>query len=78
MDAPPFKPGDRIRLVEMPDDPCPITPGSLGTVKSVKSLGFLGKPESFYLEALWQVDVAWDDRRSLFLVIPPDRAEKVS
>jgi hypothetical protein len=30
------KPGDRIRLVAMFDDPDPITPGTTGTVTAVR------------------------------------------
>lgn len=53
--------GDRIELVHMPDDPCPIEPGTTGTVRSVTE--FLGRA---------QVSVEWDAPRSLSLCIPPD------
>jgi hypothetical protein len=56
------QPGDRIRLVTMPDDPDPIPPGSIGTVTAVRQ------------HRTWsQVDVAWDNGRTLMLVAPPDQ-----
>lgn len=62
---PPFKNGDRIKLVRMgPDDPCPVEPGATGTV--------LGDP--VWLQHSWTVTVQWDVPRSLNLVIPPDVA----
>jgi hypothetical protein len=58
------KPGDRIRLLAMPDDPDPIPPGTMGTVTAVRPYG------------TWaQVDVAWDNGRTLMLVVPPDQVE---
>ncbi|NLS92727.1 MAG: DUF4314 domain-containing protein [Planctomycetaceae bacterium] len=61
------KPGDRIRLLAMNDDPDPIEPGTTGTVVSVRQQG------------TWaQVDVKWDNGRTLMLVVPPDRFEVVS
>lgn len=61
------KPGDRIRLLAMPDDPDPIPPGATGTVVSVRQQG------------TWaQVDVKWDNGRTLMLVVPPDRLEVVT
>jgi hypothetical protein len=60
------QPGDRIRLVAMPDDPNPIQPGTMGTVTVVRPHG------------TWaQVDVAWDNGRKLMLVVPPDQVEVV-
>ena len=62
-------PGDRIRLVAMSDDPDPIQPGELGTVIAVHR--HQGTP-------VWhQIDVAWDNGRTLMLVAPPDRFEIV-
>jgi len=61
------KPGDRIRLVAMLDDPDPILPGATGTVVSVRQQG------------TWaQVDVKWDNGRALMLVVPPDEFEVIS
>lgn len=58
-----MKPGDRIILEHMPNDPDPIPVGSTGTVESVTDLG------------PWtQVTVDWDNGRSLHLTVPPDVA----
>lgn len=58
------KPGDRIRLVAMSDDPDPIPSGTTGTVTAVRQQG------------TWaQVDVAWENGRTLMLVVPPDQFE---
>ena len=64
------KPGDRIRLVAMQDDPDPIHPGSVGTVVRVDRHGD-GR------EVWHQIDVAWDNGRALMLVSPPDAFEIV-
>ncbi len=48
--------GDRIRLIEMPDDPDPIPPGSEGVVIEVTE------------GPLAQIIVKWDSGRSLSLV----------
>ena len=56
-----LKKGDRIRLVSMPQDPDPIPVGSLGTVVEVHE------------HRDWtQVDVDWDNGRSLMLTMPHD------
>ena len=63
--------GDRIRLLSMSDDPHPITPGQTGTVIGISSFGE-GKDR-------WhQIDVSWDDGRTLMLVSPPDQFEIIS
>ena len=62
------KPGDRIRLLAMPNDPDPIPAGEVGTVVSVARHGE-GR------NARHQVDVNWDHGRSLMLALPPDRIE---
>jgi hypothetical protein len=62
------KTGDRIRLLDMPDDPNPIPIGELGTVVSVFSHG-TGK------SAWHQVDVEWDHGHTLMLTLPPDQIE---
>lgn len=49
----PLPVGTRIELVEMPDDPCPIAVGSLGTVTGGSGA---------------QIHVDWDDHRSLSLI----------
>ena len=55
-----LKAGDRIRLVSM-DDPDPIPAGTAGTVVGVS-------PQSDWT----QVDVDWDNGRSLMLTMPDD------
>lgn len=58
------RPGDRIRLVAMTDDPAPIPSGTTGTVTAVRQHG------------TWApVDVEWDSGRKLMLVVPPDQVE---
>ena len=66
--VPALKPGDRIRLILMPNDPAPIKPGSLGTVVAVTTGN------------LAQIEVTWDDDndRSLALVPGVDQFEIVS
>ena len=61
------KPGDRIRLVNMPDDPDPIAAGSTGTVTGITG-GVLG-----------QISVTWDSplRRRLVLIPGIDEFEVV-
>lgn len=60
-----FKAGDRIRLVEMGEDPDPIPSGMEGTVTHCTDLKFVGEPEL-------QVGVKWDNGRSLSCIVPPD------
>ncbi len=62
-----IKAGDRVRLLSMSDDPDPISAGTTGTVAGV------------YPQSDWtQVDVDWDNGRSLMLSIPPDRVAVIS
>lgn len=62
-----LKAGDRIRLISMTDDPDPIPAGTTGTVVGV------------YPHSDWtQVDVDWDEGRSLMLSIPPDQVAIVA
>ncbi len=61
--------GDRIRLVEMPNDPDPIPPGTEGVVGSITEFNFNGsRPEV-------QLIVKWDNGRSLSCICPPDVVE---
>ncbi|XZE55116.1 DUF4314 domain-containing protein [Planctomycetaceae bacterium SH139] len=61
-----LKAGDRIRLILMADDPNPIPVGTTGTVAGI------------YPQNGWtQVDVGWDNGRSLMLTIPPDVVERI-
>lgn len=59
----PYRPGDRIRLLAM-DDLDPITVGSLGTITAVRNM-----------DDWLQIDVQWDNGRTLMLSVPPDRVE---
>lgn len=56
-----LKQGDRIRLVSMPQDPDPVPVGSLGTVVVIHD------------HRDWtQVEIAWDNGRTLMLTLPDD------
>ena len=59
--------GDRIELLEMPNDPCPVEPGTKGTIRFVNPCGHCGQ------KAFTQFGVDWDNGRSLMLLVPPDR-----
>ena len=59
--------GKRIRLLNMPDDPCPIEAGSTGTVRRVA--------QSPFNPGHWIVDVMWDSSRTLSMLVPPDTYE---
>lgn len=63
------KAGDRIRLINMPNDPHPIEMGQLGTVTGVRHQGGA--------DGWFQIDVAWDNGRTLMLTSPPDEFEIV-
>ena len=66
----PVRAGDRIRLVAMRDDPDPIQIGAVGTVTDCRRNG--GD------DGWFQIDVAWDNGRSLMLASPPDEFEIVA
>ena len=57
------KPGDHIRMIEMPNDPDPIPPGSEGVVVDVTD------------GPLAQILVDWKNGRSLALLPGVDRFE---
>jgi hypothetical protein len=59
-------PGDRIRLISMPNDPDPIPAGSTGTVISATTGTFA------------QIDVDWDNGRSLALIPGVDQYEIIA
>lgn len=54
-------PGQRVRLIKMPNDPRPIMPGETGTVASVDDIG--------------TIHVNWDSGRLLGLVPGEDLYE---
>ena len=62
----PLKIGDRIKLINMIDDPDPIKPGTLGTVRRV--LPWLDE---------WTVYMEWDGGRTLSMCLPGDTYELV-
>lgn len=64
------RPGDRIRLVAMDDDPNPIPTGTMGVVTTVDQHG-AGR------DAWAQIDVDWENGRTLMLSVPPVRFEIV-
>jgi Domain of unknown function (DUF4314) len=65
---PRIRPGDRIVLLSMPHDPDPIPVGTEGTVEEVDDVG----PGAFT-----QVEVRWDDDRTLMHSMPPDEVRVV-
>ena len=59
-----LKVGDRIRLIQMVDDPDPIPTGTMGTVTEI------------HIHSDWtQVAVSWENGRMLMLSSPPDKFE---
>ena len=58
--------GDRIELLVMPHDPSPQERGALGTVTKVVEI-LLNGPNAY------QIQVDWDNGRTIFLSVPPDR-----
>ena len=63
--------GDRIRRIDMPNDPCPIPAGTTGTVIGVSDLSkLMRKPDV-------QISVKWDIERSLSLIWPVDKFEVI-
>jgi len=75
MNEPPFEIGDRIELVEMgtdphtgKSDPDPVLPGAQGMVERVTRLW----------DERWQLGMKWDNGRTLSMVVPPDKAKKIS
>lgn len=63
--------GDRIELVSMTDDPCPIPAGATGTVRSLYP-----QPGGRYGRPWTQYDIVWDaphEKRTIMLCSPPDQ-----
>jgi hypothetical protein len=65
----PFKKNDKIRLLQMLNDPNPIPIGMTGIVQDCR---FISLDEGF-----WQVSVKWDNGSTLMLSVPPDKAELI-
>jgi len=64
------RPGDRIKLIAMPDDPNPVPVKGTGTVTFVKEHGSA--------ERAWlQIGVDWDNGRGLMLSVPPDKVDVI-
>lgn len=63
-----LKVGDRIRLLEMPEDPLPIEVGSTGTVKTVTH----DDDPSGTFDQAW---VEWDDKTRSLALVGVDRFE---
>jgi len=63
--------GDRIQLIAMQDDPDPIEPGMTGVVTGVTRHGE-GRENWF------QIDVDWENGRTLMLSSAPDRFESAN
>ena len=59
--------GKRIKSGYMPDDPDPLPFGTQGTVISVSEPLSLGSFRTYR-----QIDVNWDNGRTIMLVVPPD------
>jgi hypothetical protein len=65
--------GTRFRLIEMPDDPCPVLPGTTGTVTHIVDCSCIGDSD-YQLWVDWDPDVVGEVRR-LMLVWPHDLIE---
>jgi hypothetical protein len=61
-------PGDRIRLINMPDDPNPIEPNTTGTVTSINTINMFGEDH---------LNVDWDNGRWLNLIVGIDEFEVI-
>jgi hypothetical protein len=64
--------GDRIELIEMPNDPFPIEPGARGTVTDVVDVS---EDDNWRHDS--EVHVDWDNGRKLLLLVPTDRAKVI-
>ena len=63
-----YKKGDRVKLVKMGNDPDPVPEGTEGEVTHVQYI-------SVFKET--QIGVNWDNGRTLSVILPQDRIEKV-
>lgn len=64
-------PGDVIEMVEMPDDPNPIEPGTKGVVRRINTQYFGGQPEE-------HLQIRWENGRTLKVILPHDKIKIVS
>jgi len=64
-----LKAGDRVELLDMPDDPNPIEEGTKGTVISMT--------DDPFDEAEYIISVQWDNGRTLNLCTKVDRVMKL-
>jgi hypothetical protein len=64
----PARIGDRVRLISMPDDPCPIETGDTGEVV------FLARGVH---PGTTQIGVRWDSGRTLNMIHPVDTFEVI-
>lgn len=67
-----YRRGQRIRLLSMGEDPEPISVGSTGTIEKARYFDWPMANPGF-----WRLDVRWDNRRYLAVIIPPDRIEVI-
>lgn len=65
---PEFFENQRIRLINMPNDPDPVPPGTTGTVVQVTKLSATDIV----------LAIRWDNGRTLNAVLPPDEVEVVA
>lgn len=65
---PQYHEGQRVRLIAMPKDPCPIPVGAEGTVERSN----VHPHNDGWREQVW---VKWDNGRSLMPSVPPDELE---
>jgi hypothetical protein len=61
-------PGDRIRLINMPDDPNPIEPNTTGTVMSIDTINMFDEDH---------LNVDWDNGRDLSLIVGVDEFDVI-
>ena len=69
LDAAPVQIGDRVRLIAMPDDPCPIKAGDTGEVVYLARGIHPGST---------QIGVRWDSGRTLSMIHPVDTFEVIA
>ncbi len=67
-----MKVGDRVRMLEMPNDPDPIPPGTEGVVQETRRVCL--NPRNTFT----QYEIKWDNGRTLSAIVPPDKLEVIS